>query len=123
MYHRKKRKGLPYTFQEFAFFSPKQFDALVPVEEKDMLFKLMICTNSNRVFSGPFFMEGVGQYEVTEKELKKMLKIVNETPDLIMYCEEYTITDDYNGLWKYYGKEGETPLAHIVREDYIDLAK
>ena len=113
MYYRKKRKGLPYTFQELAFFSPKQFDAPVPVEEKDMLFKLKICTNSNRVFSGPFFMEGVGQYEVTEKELKKMLKIVNETPDLIMYCEEYTITDDFNGLWKYYGKEGETPLACI----------
>jgi hypothetical protein len=119
MYHRKKRKGLPYTFQEFAFFSPKQFAELVPVEEKSMLFKLKICTNSNRVFSGPFFMEGVGQYEVTEKELKKMLKIVNETPDLIMYGEEYTITDDYNGLWKYYGKEGEIPLANIVQEELL----
>jgi hypothetical protein len=68
-------------------------------------------------------MEGVGQYEVTEKELKKMLKIVNETPDLIMYGEEYTITDDCNGLWKYYGKEGEILLSNIVQEDYIDLAK
>lgn len=119
MRHRKKRKGLPYTFQEFAFFSPKQFAVLVPVQEKDMLFKLKICTNSNRVFSGPFFMESTVQHEVTEKELKKMLKIVNETPDLIMYCEEYTTTDDYNGLWKYYGKEGETPLAHIVQEELL----
>lgn len=119
MHHRKKRKGLPYIFQEFAFFSPKQFDALVPVEEKDMLFKLKICTNSNRVFSGPFFMESAVQHEVTEKELKKMLKIVNETPDLIMYGEEYTITDDCNGLWKYYGKEGETPLANIVQEELL----
>ena len=119
MYRRKTRKGLPYTFQEFAFFSPKQFDASVPVEEKDMLFKLKICTNSNRVFSGPFFMECAVQHEVTEKELKKMLKMVNETPGLIIYGEEYTITDDYNGLWKYYGKEGETPLANIVQEELL----
>lgn len=119
MYRRKARQGLPYVFQEFAFFSPKQFDAPVPVEEKDMLFKLKICINSNRVFSGPFFMESIGQHEVTEKELKKMLKIVNETPGLIMYCEEYTIVDDCNGLWKYYGKEGETPLAHIVQEELL----
>jgi hypothetical protein len=48
-----------------------------------------------------------------------MLKIVNETPDLIMYGEEYTITDDCNGLWKYYGKEGETPLANIVQEELL----
>jgi len=119
MYRRKIRKGLPYTFQEFAFFSPKQFDELVPIEEKDSLFNLKICTNSNRVFTMPFFGETVGQQEVTEKELKKMLKLINETPGLIIYGEEYTITDDLNGLWKYYGKQGETPLAHIVKEELV----
>jgi hypothetical protein len=119
MYRRKVRKGTPYTFQEFAFYSPKQFDEPVPIEEKDMLFKLKICTNSNRVFTGPFFMECISQHEVTEKELKKMLKMVNETPGLIIYGEEYTITDDYNGLWKYYGKVGETPLANIIQEELV----
>jgi hypothetical protein len=116
---RRKFRGKPYTFQEFAFFSPKQFDEPVSIEEKDSLFNLKICTNSSRVFTMPFFSETVGQQEVTEKELKKMLKLINETPGLIIYGEEYTITDDYNGLWKYYGKQGETPLAHIVQEELV----
>jgi hypothetical protein len=42
---------------------------------------------------------------VTQRELKQMLKMVNETPDLIMYGLEYTIIDDHNALWKYYGTD------------------
>lgn len=116
---RKKIRGKPYTFQEFAFFSPKQFEEPVPVEEKDSLFNLKICTNSNRVFTMPFFGEAVGVQEITQKELKQMLEIVNETPGLIIYGEEYTITDDFNGLWKYYGKPDEMPLAYINKEEML----
>ena len=105
MVPRRKFRGKPYTFHEFAFFSPKQFDEPVPVEEKDMLFKLKICTNSDRAFTGPFFDECIGEHEVTQRELKQMLKMVNETPDLIMYGLEYTIIDDHNALWKYYGTD------------------
>jgi hypothetical protein len=116
MARKRKFRGKPYTFHEFAFFSPTQFDEPVAVEEKDMLFKLKICTNSGRVFTGPFFNESAGQQEVTDRELKKMLKMVNETPDLIMYGEEYTITDDYNALWQYYGTDQDRPLAFIPDE-------
>ena len=103
MYRNKVKIGIPYVFHEFAFFSPKQFDEPVALEDKDMLFKLKICTNSNRVFTGPFFMECMSEYEVPPKELKQMLNMVNDTPGLIICCEEYTITDDHNALWQYYG--------------------
>ena len=82
MYFRKKIRGKPYVFQVFVFFSPKQFDKPVEIEEKDFLFKIKICTNSNRAFTGPFIDEVVGEYELSNKELKKMLEIVNETPEL-----------------------------------------
>jgi hypothetical protein len=97
------KKGAPFTFQEFVFFSPDQFDEKVEVDEKNCLFKLKICTNTNRVFYGPFFKECIGQEEVSNSELKKMLEMINETPNLIIYGEEYTIHDDFNGLWKIYG--------------------
>jgi hypothetical protein len=119
MHRRKKVKGKPYTFHEFVFFSPKQFDEPVSIEEKKSLFNLKICINSNRVFTVPFFNECVGEQEATNKELKQMLEVINETPGLIIYGEEYTIYDDCNGLWKYYGRQEETPLAHIVAEELI----
>jgi len=119
MGRKRKIRGKPYTFHEFAFFSPKQFDEPVAVEEKDMLFKLKICTNSGRVYTGPFYDECVGEHEIANAELKKMLQIVNETPGLIMYGQEYTITDDYNALWKYYGTEQDRPLAFISNESLV----
>lgn len=112
-------RGKPYTFHEFAFFAPHKFDENVAVEEKVMLFKLKICTNSGRVFSGPFYNECVGEYELKNSELKKMLEIVNQTPGLIMYGEEYTINDDYNGLWKYYGTHADRPLAFMNRDELL----
>jgi len=105
------KKGLPYTFHEFAFFSPQQFDKNVEVEEKDFLFKLKICINTGKVVTGPFFREAIGEEEVTNSELKKMLEMVNETSDLIIYGEEYIIYDDFNSLWKYYG--GKPSMAII----------
>lgn len=116
MYFRKKIRGKPFTFQEFVFFSPEQFDDPVKIEEKDFLFKLKICTNSNRVFTGPFIDEVIGEYEISNKELRKMLEIVNETPGLIMYGFEYTLTDDMNGLWKYYGTDKDKPFTVIQHE-------
>lgn len=116
---RRIKKGLPYTFHVFVFFSPKQFEKAVEIEDKEFLFKLKICTNSGRVFTGPFIDEVVGEYEIDNKELKEMLTIVNETPGLIIYGFEYTITDDYNGLWKYYGKPGDRPVASITREELL----
>ena len=109
-------KGKPYTFQEFAFFSPRQFDKPVEVEDKDFIFKLKICVNSGRMFSGPFFRETVGEYEVTERDLKKVFEIVDNTPGIIIYGVEYTIYDDFNGLWKYYGTHADRPLACMNRD-------
>lgn len=120
MYRRKKVRGKPYIFQEFAFYSPQQFDKLVPIEEKDFLFKIKVCVNSNRVFTGPFLDETVGEYEITIRELNKMLEIVNETKGLIIYGFEYTITDDFNGLWKYYGTEEDVPMAVILKEELVE---
>jgi len=111
------KRGNPYTFQEFAFFSPKQFDKNVEVEEKDFLFKLKICINTGKVVTGPFYREAIGEEGVTESELKKMLEIVYETPNLIIYGEEYTIYDDFNSLWKYYG--GKPSLAIIPQYEQL----
>lgn len=119
MFRRKVKKGLPYTFQEFAFFSPRQFDKLVELEDKEFITKIKICTNSNRCFSGPFFNESVGEYELTNKEVKEIIKLVDETPGLIIYGIEYTITDDYNGLWKYYGRPEDKPIAIIQKEELM----
>jgi len=112
-------KGKPYTFQEFLFFSPNQFDKLVDIEEKDFIYKLKICTNSGRIFTGPFFNDVVGEYEITNKELKEILEMVNDTPGMIIYGVEYTINDDFNGLWKYYGTEKDRPLAYIDQNELL----
>jgi len=99
-------QGTPYTFNEFVFFSPKQFDDAVQYEDKDFLFKIKICTNSGRAYTGPFIDDVTGEYEVNNRELKKMLHMVNETPGLIMCGTEYTIHDStVDGLHQYYGKQ------------------
>lgn len=120
MFRRKVKKGLPYTFHEFAFFSPRQFDNPVDIEDKEFITKIKICTNSNRCFSGPFFDETVGEYELTNNEVKGVMELVAQTPGLIIYGIEYTITDDYNGLWKYYGKPGDMPMAVIQKEELVE---
>ena len=116
MPYKRIKKGLPYTFQEFAFFSPRQFNKQVEVEDKDFITKIKICTNSNRCFTGPFFNESVGEYELTNNEINEILRLVEETPELVIYGIEYTIYDDYNGLWKYYGKPSNRPMAVILEE-------
>jgi len=117
MYRRKIKKGLPYSFEEFIFFSPRQFDKPVDIEEKEFICKIKVCTNSNRCFTGPFIDETVGEYELSNKEVKDIIKFVDETPGLIIYGIEYTITDDYNGLWRYYGKEEDRPMVAILNDD------
>jgi len=117
MYRRKVKNGLPYTFQELAFYSPRQFDKPVELEDKEFITKIKVCTNSNRCFTGPFFNESVGEYEITNKEVNEILKLVDVTPGLIIYGIEYTITDDFNGLWKYYGKLGDKPMAVIPKDN------
>jgi hypothetical protein len=109
-------KGKPFTFQEFVFFSPRQFDNNKEIDEKEFITKIKICTNSNRAFTGPFINETVGQYELNNKELNKILDLVYNTPGIIIYSFEYTINYDYNGLWRYYGSEKDRPLAIIKDE-------
>jgi len=119
MYRRKIKKGLPYTFHEFIFFSPRQFEEPVPVEEKDFIYRLKICTNSNRCFTGPFYDEVIGEYELSKKEINKVLEMIEKIPGVIIMSTEYTITDDYNGLWKYYGDPSNVPLANVKREELM----
>jgi hypothetical protein len=120
MYRRKVKKGLPYTFQVFAFYSPRQFDKPVDIEDKEFITKIKICTNSNRCFTGPFLDEVVGEYELTNKEFKQIMDLVEQTPGVIIYGMEYTITDDYNGLWKYYGNQEDRPMPIIMDGEQIE---
>lgn len=120
MPYKRIKKGLPYTFQEFAFYSPRQFDKPVEIEDKEFIATIKICTNSNRCFSGPFFNESVGQYELTNKEVKEIMELVDKTPGLIIYGIEYTITDDENGLWKYYGRPEDKPMAVIKEKELVE---
>lgn len=106
-------KGKPYTFHEFVFFSPAQFDSKEELEDRDFICRIKICVNSNRVFTGPLIGECIGEFEMTNKELKQLLDLVYNTPGLIIYGREYTINDDYNALWRYYGTEKDRPLAFI----------
>ena len=109
-------KGKPYTFHEFVFFSPKQFENNKEIEDKDFICRLKICVNSGRVFTGPLIGETIGQFEMSNKELKQLLDLVYNTPGLIIYGKEYVINDDYNALWRYYGEEKDRPLALIQNE-------
>lgn len=96
-------KGKPFVFHEFAFFSPKQFDKPVEIQDKDFLFKIKICNNSGRVFTGPFMNEVIGEEEIGDTELNKMMELVNNTPNIIMYGTENILHDDSGGLQRYYG--------------------
>lgn len=105
MYTKKVQKGVPWVFQELVFFSPRQFDEPEPLETKDFIYYLKICVNSGRVFTGAFFGDIIDQSEVGEKTLNHVLKLVNETPDIIICGQEYTIYDETNSLDRYYGKK------------------
>ena len=110
-YKKKIDKGTPWTFHELVFFSPRQFDEPEPLEFKDFIYYLKICINSGRVFTGAFYRESINQHEVDEKTLKKILKMVYETPDIIICGEEYTIYDETSTLDRYYG-----PVAQRQRQ-------
>lgn len=96
-------KGEPYTFQELVFFSPRQFDQPLELVDKEFIYRLKICVNSGRCFTGPFMDEVIGEYEITNKELKDVLNLVENTPGIIITGREYVRFDDYGGLKKLYG--------------------
>jgi len=103
MPYRRIKQGAPFVFQELVFFSPRQFDQPLELEDKEFIFRLKVCVNSGRCFTGPFHDEVIGEEEVSEKELKALLKMVNETPGMIITGKEYIRFDDYGGLKKLYG--------------------
>ena len=103
MPYKRIKQGKPFTFHEFLFFSPRQFDQPLQLADKEFIYRLKICTNSGRCFTGPFVDEVIGEEEITEKELKQVLKLVEETPGIIITGREYTRYDDYGGLQKLYG--------------------
>ncbi|NBW57879.1 hypothetical protein EBR43_08915 [bacterium] len=103
MPYKRIKKGEPFVFQELVFFSPRQFDEPVELEEKNFIMRLKICTNSNRCFTGPFYNEVIGEEELSKKEVNEFLEMINNSPDIIITGKEYTVFDDLGGLKKYYG--------------------
>lgn len=103
MPYKRIKKGEPYLFQELVFFSPRQFDQLLPYEDKEFIFRLKVCANSGRCFTGPFHDEVIGEEELTDKEVKNLLNMIENTPGIIITGKEYTRFDDYGGLKKLYG--------------------
>jgi len=103
MPYKRVKQGVPYSFQEFVFFSPKQFNEPVPIEEKDHIFRLKVCIDTGRCFTGPFVDEVVGEEELTKTEVTKFLDMVNNISGIIITGSEWTQYDDYGGMKKYYG--------------------
>jgi len=103
MPYKRIKKGEPFVFQELIFFSPRQFDEPVEFEEKEFIFRLKVCTNSGRCFTGPFYDEVIGEEELTKKEVNSLLDMVYNTPEIIIAGKEYIRFDDYGGLKKIYG--------------------
>ena len=103
MPYKRIKQGKPFTFHEFLFFSPRQFDQPLALEDKEFIYRLKVCVNSGRCFTGPFIEEVIGEEEVTRGELKMVLGMVNNTPGMIMMGKEYVRYDDYGGLDKLYG--------------------
>ncbi|NBP01556.1 MAG: hypothetical protein EBU90_15735 [Proteobacteria bacterium] len=100
---RRIKQGQPYVFQELVFFSPRQFDEPVELEDKEFIFRLKVCTNSGRCFTGPFYNEVIGEEELTKKEFNNLMDMVHNTPGIIITGKEYVRYDDYGGLKKIYG--------------------
>jgi len=103
MPYKRIKQGAPFVFQELVFYSPRQFDQPLEVQDKEFIYRLKICVNSGRCFTGPFFDEVIGEEEITEKELKSVLNLVENTPGIIITGREYIRYDDYGGLKKLYG--------------------
>jgi len=103
MPYKRIKQGMPYTFQEFIFFSPRQFDMPLEMEDKEFIYRLKICVDSGRCFTGPFIEEVVGEEELTKNEVNKVLDMVYNTPGIIITGREYVRYDDLGGLKKYYG--------------------
>ena len=97
------KQGEPFTFQELVFFSPRQFDEPVELEEKEFIFRLKVCVNSGRCFTGPFYNEVIGEEELTKTDLKKLMEMIDNTPGIIITGKEYLRFDDLDGLKRYYG--------------------
>ena len=103
MPYKRIKQGKPYTFHEFLFFSPRQFDQPLELKDKEFIYRLKICVDSGRSFTGPFVDEVIGEEEITNKELKDILNLVNNTPGIIITGREYIRYDDYGGLKQLYG--------------------
>jgi hypothetical protein len=103
----RKPKGEFYYFEEFTVYSPKQFNNNLSLEDKDITFYIKVCTNSNRAFTCPFphIDNTVGTEELNNKEVKKIVDFINNTPEAIVYTSEYSIENvDGRRLEQYYGK-------------------
>jgi len=103
MPYKRIKQGAPFVFQELVFYSPRQFEQPLEIQDKEFIYRLKICVNSGRCFTGPFFDEVIGEEEITEKELKSVLNLVENTPGIIITGREYIRYDDYGGLKKLYG--------------------
>lgn len=104
---KRKTKGKLYCFEEFTVYSPKQFNNNLSLEDKDITFYIKVCTNSNRAFTCPFphIDNTVGSEELSNKEVKKIVDFINNTPEAIVYTSEYSIENvDGRRLEMYYGK-------------------
>lgn len=97
------KQGAPFTFQELVFFSPRQFNEPVELQEKEFIFRLKVCVNSGRCFTGPFYDEVVGEEEISQKQFKDLMQLVHNTPGIIITGKEYVRYDDYGGLKRIYG--------------------
>jgi len=103
MPYKRIKKGEPYTFHELVFFSPRQFEQPLELQDKEFIYRLKICVNSGRCFTGPFVDEVIGEYEIDNNELKDVLNFIDNTPGIIITGREYVRFDDYGGLKKLYG--------------------
>jgi len=77
----------------------------MPLEltDKEFIYRLKVCVNSGRCFTGPFVEEVVGEQEISKGELKLVMDMVENTPGIIIVGMEYVRYDDMGGLEKYYG--------------------
>ena len=103
MPYKRIKQGAPFVFQELVFYSPRQFEQPLDIQDKEFIYRLKICVNSGRCFTGPFFDEVIGEEEITEKEFKSVLNLVENTTGIIITGREYVRYDDYGGLKKLYG--------------------
>lgn len=102
MPYKRIKKGEPFVFQELIFYSPRQFDQPLEIQDKEFIFRLKICVNSGRCFTGPFYDEVIGEEELTNQEVDNILNMIDKTPGIIITGREYTRFDDYGGLKQLY---------------------